>query len=162
MNKYLLVAIATVVVVAGAFVVLANRMKISPVGTGQMMKDNSSVQTDTDSKNNNSVGKESSDNPKDLVTPIEDNMKGNTEAAKNAVTIANFTYSPVTLTIKVGDSVTWTNNDSATHTATADTGSFDTGNLTKGQSKTITFTNKGTFTYHCTFHPNMKGTLIVE
>ncbi|HXS14682.1 MAG TPA: cupredoxin family copper-binding protein [Candidatus Saccharimonadales bacterium] len=83
-------------------------------------------------------------------------------AGKNAVTIQNFAFSPATLTVKVGDKVTWTNQDSAGHSATADDGSFDTGVLPQGQSGSITFNKAGTYTYHCSVHPMMKGTIIVQ
>lgn len=83
-------------------------------------------------------------------------------AAQNAVQIANFAFSPATMTIKVGDSVTWTNQDSVGHSATADNGSFDTGILAQGKSGTITFSKAGTYTYHCSVHPMMHGTIIVQ
>ncbi len=83
-------------------------------------------------------------------------------SAKNAVQIANFAFSPARLTIKAGDSVTWTNQDSVGHSATADDGSFDTGILAQGSSGTITFSKAGTFTYHCKVHPMMHGTIIVQ
>ena len=83
-------------------------------------------------------------------------------AGKNAVTIQNFAFSPSTITVKVGDKVTWTNQDSIGHSATADNGSFDTGVLQQGQSGSITFSKAGTFTYHCSVHPNMKATVIVQ
>jgi plastocyanin len=79
-----------------------------------------------------------------------------------AVTIADFAFSPASLTINVGDTVTWTNNDSATHTATATDGSFDTGELAQGASGSITFDTAGTFNYICSIHPQMTGTIIVQ
>ena len=82
-------------------------------------------------------------------------------AAKNAVRIANFKFSPAALTVKAGDSVTWTNSDSAGHSATADNKSFDTGVLAQGKSGTTTFSKAGTFTYYCSVHPMMKGTITV-
>lgn len=82
--------------------------------------------------------------------------------AQNAVTIQNMAFSPATMTIKVGDSITWTNQDLVNHTATADDNSFDTGTLSNGQSKTITFAKAGTYKYHCTIHPKMLGTIIVQ
>lgn len=85
-----------------------------------------------------------------------------TTAAANAVTIQNYAFSPSTITVKVGDSVTWTNQDSTAHTATADDGSFDTGVLSQGASKTVTFSKAGTFPYHCSMHPYMKGTVVVQ
>jgi len=80
-----------------------------------------------------------------------------------AVTISNFAFKPATVTVKRGARVTVTNRDSAAHTATADDGhSFDTGNLDRGASKTITLTRPGTYAYRCTIHPYMRGKLIVE
>lgn len=84
------------------------------------------------------------------------------QAADVSVTIMNFKFDPTPLTIPVGTTVVWTNQDTAPHTATSDTkGVFDTGLLQKGQSGKITFNTAGTFTYYCTVHPNMHGTVIV-
>ena len=80
---------------------------------------------------------------------------------QNAITIQNMAFSPATLTVKVGDKVTWTNQDSVGHSATADDNSFDTGVLGQGQSGSATFSKAGTYTYHCIVHPNMKATIIV-
>lgn len=82
--------------------------------------------------------------------------------SKNAVTIQNFAFSPASITIKAGQSITWTNEDSIGHSATADDNSWDTGVLSQGQSKSITFAKAGTYTYHCSVHPNMKATVIVQ
>jgi plastocyanin len=79
-----------------------------------------------------------------------------------SVTIQNFAFSPNSVTITAGSSVTWTNMDSVTHTATGDDGSFDTGDIAAGSSATITFNDPGTFTYHCAIHPNMTGTIVVQ
>ena len=78
------------------------------------------------------------------------------------VDIRNFIFTLTTTTIKIGDSVRWTNFDVVTHTATADDGSFDTGILNKGESKTISFNTSGTYSYHCTPHPWMKAKIIVK
>lgn len=83
-------------------------------------------------------------------------------AAKNSVEISNFAFSPATLTVKVGDTVTWTNKDSMGHSATANDNSFDTGILDQGKLGTVTFSKVGTYTYHCSVHPNMHGTIIVQ
>lgn len=81
-----------------------------------------------------------------------------------AVSIQNFAFSQATLTVKKGDKVTFTNKDSAPHTATADAGAFTSGNLNMNQSFTIDTSTlaAGTYAYHCAVHPNMKATLIVE
>ena len=81
---------------------------------------------------------------------------------KDTIVIRGFACGLKTITISAGDSVTWTNQDAIAHTATADDGLWDTGLLTQGQSKTITFTTPGTFSYHCTPHPSMTATIVVQ
>jgi LPXTG-motif cell wall-anchored protein len=90
---------------------------------------------------------------------------GPAEAASHSVTAANFSFSPSTLTIDVGDSVTWTNNAVETpHTSTSDNGAWDSGTINPGQSFTHTFSTAGTFPYHCAFHQaqGMVGTIVVR
>lgn len=70
-------------------------------------------------------------------------------------------YSPASITVHVGDTVTWTNAGTVGHTVTADDGSFDSGMLDVGASWSYTFNSPGTFAYHCTPHPWMKGTVVV-
>jgi plastocyanin len=82
-------------------------------------------------------------------------------AATSAVTIQNSAFSPPSTTIRVGDSITWTNRDAFSHTATSDGGAWDTGVITAGTSHTITFMSAGTFAYHCAIHAFMKGTVVV-
>ncbi len=85
-----------------------------------------------------------------------------TTSSQNAVQIKNMSFSPATLTVKVGDKVTWTNQDSIGHSATAGDNSFDTGVLSTGQSGSASFNKAGTYTYHCSVHPTMKGTIVVQ
>lgn len=81
----------------------------------------------------------------------------------NEVSIQNFEYTPSSITIDSGDTVTWTNLDDARHTVTSDTGNeLDSDLLSNGETYEHTFTEAGTFAYHCTPHPYMKGTVIVE
>jgi plastocyanin len=82
-------------------------------------------------------------------------------AAATGVTIKNFKFAPASISVNVGDTITWSNQDEAPHTATANDGSFDTGNLNKGQSGSHTFAKAGTFAYICSVHPSMKGTVVV-
>jgi plastocyanin len=82
-------------------------------------------------------------------------------AAASGVTIKNFKFAPASISVHVGDSVSWTNQDSTAHTATASDGSFDTGALNKGKSGSHTFTKAGTVAYICSIHPFMKGTVVV-
>jgi len=78
-----------------------------------------------------------------------------------SVDAKNFAFEPKTVTIKVGQTVTWTNQDSVTHTVTGD-GGIDSGDLSKGKSYSKTFDTAGTFNYHCSIHPSMTGQVIVE
>jgi plastocyanin len=82
-------------------------------------------------------------------------------AASSGVTIKDFKYAPPSISVSVGDTITWTNQDVAPHTATANDGSFDTGSLSKGKSGSHTFTKAGSFPYICSIHPSMKGTVTV-
>ncbi len=83
-------------------------------------------------------------------------------AASASVTISDYKFTPDTVTVNEGDTVTWTNEDPVAHTATADDGSFDTGTLRKGESGSATFTQAGTISYFCQPHPYMKGKVIVQ
>jgi len=81
---------------------------------------------------------------------------------ETSVEIKNHSFNPKTLTVKVGSVVTWTNKDSVPHTATANDQSFDTGNLKPGDSGSARFPTAGTYTYHCSIHPDMVGTIVVK
>jgi plastocyanin len=83
-------------------------------------------------------------------------------AGSQTVPIKGFAFKPATVTVNVGDTVTWTNQDTAPHTATASDGSFDTGSLSKGASGSHKFSQAGSFAYICSIHPNMKGTVVVK
>jgi plastocyanin len=83
-------------------------------------------------------------------------------AADKGVAIRDFAFGPRTVTIRVGDSVTWTNRDSIGHSATARGGTFDTGVIPGGRSRSVRFTVAGTYRYICTPHPSMTGTVIVR
>ncbi|MGA9635114.1 MAG: cupredoxin family copper-binding protein [Solirubrobacterales bacterium] len=82
-------------------------------------------------------------------------------AASASVTIGDFFFSPASVTVAVGDTVTWRNSGQAPHNATANDGSFKTPDLGNGQSASHTFSQPGTFSYICTIHPNMHGTVRV-
>ena len=78
------------------------------------------------------------------------------------VEINNFMFTPMTLTVPVGGTVTWTFDDSTQHTVTADDNSFSSSPMGSGQTYTPTFTTAGTTPYHCSIHPNMTGTINVK
>jgi plastocyanin len=79
-----------------------------------------------------------------------------------AVAIKGFAFSPSAITAKVGETVTFTNGDSASHTATLDDGTCDTGLITNGKSGSLTFSAAGAYPFHCTVHTDMKGTITVS
>ena len=83
-------------------------------------------------------------------------------AALHAVGVLDGSFSPATLTITVGDSVTWTNEDDSPHTVTATDGVFDSGNLDAGGAFTFTFTEPGTYAYVCNYHDEMRATIVVQ
>ena len=70
-------------------------------------------------------------------------------------------FSPEELTINVGDTVTWTNDDDSPHTVTADDGQFDSGNMGEGATWSFTFTEAGTYDYKCNYHSSMTATITV-
>lgn len=80
-------------------------------------------------------------------------------AAAGSVVIRDFEFSPGTVTVAAGETVTWTNSGPSEHSATSD--SFDTGILAKGERGSNTFGSGGTFSYFCTVHPSMKATVRV-
>ena len=79
-----------------------------------------------------------------------------------AITILNFTFSPSPVTVKAGTAVTWTNQDSAAHTATSDDGKFDSGNLKKDGTFSFTFASAGHYKYHCAIHSSMVAEVVVQ
>jgi len=77
---------------------------------------------------------------------------------------ASVPYNPASFHVAVGGTVTWLNTDSTTHTVTSDPGdsvAFDSGSLSPGGVFRFTFTQPGTYPYHCTPHPQMTGTIVV-
>jgi plastocyanin len=98
-------------------------------------------------------------------TPSQSQTKSpevTTQISENTVTIQNFAFTPANLTVKKGTKVTFVNKDSVGHSATADDKSFDTGVLEQNESKEVSFDKPGTYTYHCSVHPNMKAVITVE
>lgn len=80
-------------------------------------------------------------------------------AQTHQVTIQGFAFVPASLAVNAGDTVVFTNQDSAPHTATANDGSWDTGRLRSGQSAQLTIAANMEGNYYCNFHRNMKGAL---
>jgi len=83
-----------------------------------------------------------------------------TDAAR--ITIREFMFNPMQLTIKAGANVTWVNQDDDIHTVASDTGLFRSGALDTGNEFTFRFDKPGTYQVFCTLHPQMKATIVVE
>jgi plastocyanin len=86
---------------------------------------------------------------------------GGTAGSGQAVAIKNFAFTPATVTVSANGTVTWANGDTTAHTVTFDNGP-DCGNVAAGATVTATFSSAGTYAYHCTIHPSMKGSVTVS
>jgi plastocyanin len=86
----------------------------------------------------------------------------------NSVSISGMAFSPASLTVAAGKTITWTNNDAIAHTVTSDTGLFDSGAISAtggyggGGTYSYTFATAGTYNYHCNIHPMMTAKIIVQ
>ena len=78
------------------------------------------------------------------------------------VAITDFTFSPAELTVSVGDSVTWTNGDALRHSTSADSGAWSSPEMARGEHYTYVAARAGQFSYRCSAHPVMRGTLVVR
>ncbi len=108
------------------------------------------------------IGCNGDDNGTDYESPDNGNG-GNGDTPGNLVVMENIAFSPSTITISVGDTVTWRNDDDVAHTVTSDTGDeLNSGNLSPGETYQNVFNQAGDYPYHCTIHPVMTGTVIVE
>ncbi len=107
---------------------------------------------------NMNMGVEGSGNGQEpTATPIPENstvMKIVANAGSNS-------FSPNPVEVKVGETVTWINDDSGRHTVTSKDGVFESGMMGKGQSFSFTFDKAGEYLYSCSPHPNMVGTVVV-
>jgi plastocyanin len=99
--------------------------------------------------------------PAGTLPPIPADTSPAVLSGNVTVNISGFAFDPPNLTIKVGTTVKWTNQDGATHNVKADDNSWGSNDLNKGDSFSFTFTQAGTYLYRCGFHANMKGTITV-
>ncbi len=79
-----------------------------------------------------------------------------------ASTLTTTAYAPNPISVAVGGTVTWTNNDSTTHTSVANGGAWNSGSIAPGGMFSMTFSSAGSFSYHCSIHPGMVGTVTVQ
>jgi len=83
-------------------------------------------------------------------------------ASGNAVDVKNFSFNPSSLTVSKGTKVTWTFDDSAKHNVTDSKSTFKSQDLSGGGTYSFTFSTAGTYSYICSIHPYMKGTVTVK
>lgn len=146
MKKYLPVVVVAILIAAGA---------------GLALTRDSANEIDTGEEQSNSTSNENTNNTQTQNTNQTSNNSSEA-TGRTAVTIENFAYVPQSITVKVGTTVTWTNKDSVAHTVTSDSGGvLDSPLFSAGETYSFTFNEAGTFTYHCTPHPDMKGTVTV-
>ena len=83
-------------------------------------------------------------------------------ASATAVTVDNFSFSPATITVPVGTTLTWTNHDDVPHTVVSNDQKFKSKALDTDEKFSFTFTEPGTYSYFCSIHPKMVGQIVVE
>ncbi|MCW3016863.1 MAG: blue (type 1) copper domain protein [Solirubrobacterales bacterium] len=110
-----------------------------------------------------SSGGNSSSGPATSATSATAAATPATSGGAVKVSMKNIAFNPKSVTVKVGDKVTWTNDDSVDHNVTAASGAdFKSDNFGQGGTFAYTPTKAGTIQYTCTIHPGMNGTVIVQ
>jgi|SRR5438128_860767 len=98
-----------------------------------------------------------------LFVPLAASAANSPAQIVNCAATTPWCFSPDPIRITAGSTVTWTNATAPTHTATSDTGVWNTGNIAAGgTSSAVSFPTAGTFPYHCAIHPSMRGSVIVS
>lgn len=100
-------------------------------------------------------------NPRPQSTPLAKPRGTVPETKTFSIAIKNFNFSPPTIYISRGTTVTWLNYDNTNHTVTGDNGGPKSPSLGPGKNYSYTFKDIGTFPYHCQFHTTMMGNVIV-
>lgn len=90
------------------------------------------------------------------------NPKGTGEPGENEVWIQGIAFYPSTVAVLAGNTIKWTNKDAVAHTVTSDNGLFDSGSIGTGGTFNMQFNNTGTYTYHCSLHPGIIESIIVN
>lgn len=146
-NTIIIIAVLTIVGIGIYYVAVNKSFNKNPVHTPPI-----SNNSDTNTSLPATHTAPASNTPAKALTP-----------SNITVNIKNFSFNPSVLTVKVGTKVTWVNNDSAPHTITSDSDNLlNSPTLSPGQSFSFIFTNAIAENYHCTIHPIMKGSIIVQ
>lgn len=104
--------------------------------------------------------------PSPMPSPSPSPAPGGTASSVSipvgAETLGNRAFMPAELDVAVGATVTWTNTDSVPHTSTSDAPGWNSGTVAPGKQFSTTLQSAGTFSYHCSIHPGMTGTVVVR
>lgn len=96
-----------------------------------------------------------------MQQPAATDIPSNSTVVRIVANAGSNSFSPNPVEVKVGETVTWVNDDSGRHTVTSEDGVFDSGMMGKGQAFSFTFDKAGEYLYHCSPHPGMEGTVVV-
>lgn len=156
MNKKIIILLVLIVIIILGFIVFGSQRTVAPQSSGTAALPTNEMPPVLGTTQGNTPSLP----PSGSVTPPP--SAGNSQPVAASVNIQNFSFSPATLTVAVGTKVTWLNEDAAAHTVTSDNGSFGSSPLNQGDSYGFTFAKAGTYNYHCSIHPSMEGTVIVQ
>jgi plastocyanin len=105
----------------------------------------------------------SSDDDSQATTSSGESVTTTAASSDAAVSVKDFAFNPGTISVAVGTTITWTNDETGVaHTTTSDDDVWSSGTLQPGDDFTTTFAEPGTFTYFCSIHPSMTATIVVE
>ena len=100
--------------------------------------------------------------PSPTVSTAPDGTSPSVAIPVGASTLGNGAFAPDVLNVAVGTTVTWRNTDSIVHTSTSDAAGWNSGEVAPGGQFSVALQTAGTFSYHCTIHPGMVGTVVVR
>jgi amicyanin len=170
--KITLIRVLVVVILLLGIILTGCAQQSKPSTTGQTGQTQQTPATET-SGQQNQTGQTQTGEQTNQTQPQQNQTNQSTNQQQNQtpppaaktydVTIQGFVFNPSELNIKTGDTVTWTNKDSAPHTVVSDSGSeLDSPSLSQGQTFSHTFNQAGTFNYHCGLHLSMKAKVVVS
>lgn len=163
MNKkliiVLLVLVILVIVGLGTFLYYQSLNKsVKPIVTNQNL--NSPTIINMNQNINKDIGLPTVTTPAMQGTPVINTNSSLPDYQPVNISISNFAFRPQNQTVKIGTTVTWTNDDPAPHQIAGS--NFGSQPLNTGDSFSFTFTKAGTYDYHCAIHPSMTGQIIVQ
>jgi plastocyanin len=103
-----------------------------------------------------------SPSPSPSPAPTSGGPSSQVTIPKGASVLGNQAFAPDQVMVAVGDTVTWMNTDTVSHTSTSDASGWDSGIVAPGAQFSRTFQTAGTFRYHCAIHPGMVGSVVVQ